>query len=62
MTAYQVAAKMTWDVKYSSWEQFPVTQKYFATTEAISHLVYLCHKNMVRKIDKDGKILFELIS
>jgi glyoxylase-like metal-dependent hydrolase (beta-lactamase superfamily II) len=60
-TAYQVAAKMTWDVKYSSWEQFPVTQKYFAATEAISHLIYLCHKNMVRKIDKEGKQLFELI-
>jgi len=61
MTGYQVAAKMTWDVKYSSWEQFPVTQKYFATTEAISHLIYLCNKNMVRKIDNEGKTLFELI-
>lgn len=61
MTGYQVAAKMTWDVKYSSWEQLPVTQKYFATTEAISHLIYLCNKNMVRKIDNKGKQLFELI-
>ncbi|TEB15003.1 hydroxyacylglutathione hydrolase [Pelotomaculum sp. FP] len=61
MTAYQVAAKMTWDVKYSTWEQFPVNQKYFATIEAISHLNYLCHKNMVRKTEKEGKFLFELI-
>ncbi len=62
MNAYQVASKMTWEVTYSSWEQFPVTQKYFATTEAISHLNYLCKKNMVRQINNNEEKLFELIN
>lgn len=62
MNAYQVASKMTWDVKYTSWERFPATQKYFATTEAASHLIYLCNINKVRKIDSEGKLLFELIN
>ena len=41
MSAFQVAAHMTWDIAYESWDQFPVAQKWFATGEAISHLRYL---------------------
>ncbi len=63
MTSYEVASKMTWDIKYDSWEHYPATQKYFAVTEAISHLIYLCNKNMVREInDNEGNVLFELIN
>jgi glyoxylase-like metal-dependent hydrolase (beta-lactamase superfamily II) len=41
MTAYQVASLMTWDIVCDSFEQFPLSQKWFATGEAIAHLVYL---------------------
>ena len=41
MSAFQVAAHMTWDIACESWDQFPVTQKWFATGEAIAHLRYL---------------------
>ncbi len=41
ITAYQVASGMTWDIVCDSFEQFPVSQKWFATGEAIAHLVYL---------------------
>lgn len=60
MNAYDVASKMTWNLKYTSWEQFPALQKYFAGCEAVSHLIYLCNQNMVIKIDDEGKILFKL--
>jgi len=40
-SAFNVASRMTWDIKCDSWEAFPVTQKWFATGEAISHLRYL---------------------
>ncbi len=40
-SAFNVASRMTWDIKCESWEEFPVTQKWFATGEAISHLRYL---------------------
>jgi len=51
LNAFQVASRMTWDIKADSWDQFPVAQRWFATGEAISHLRYLeeegklAHKN-----------------
>jgi len=59
--AYQIAGKMTWDITAKSWEQFPPAQKVFAVGEAVSHLVYLWKINKVRKVDKEGKVLFELV-
>jgi len=47
--AFQVASQMTWDVNYDSWELFPVSQKWFATGEAISHLKYLEEKGVIHK-------------
>ncbi len=40
-SAYEAAAKMTWDIDCSCWADFPVSQKWFATGEAIAHLRYL---------------------
>jgi glyoxylase-like metal-dependent hydrolase (beta-lactamase superfamily II) len=56
MNAFQIASKMTWDLKLESWDQFPVTQKWFATGEALSHLRYLQEE---RKIDQntEGQII-----
>jgi glyoxylase-like metal-dependent hydrolase (beta-lactamase superfamily II) len=44
-TAFQLAAKMKWDIQCDSWEQFPVAQKWFATGEAIAHLRYIEAQN-----------------
>ena len=38
LSAYEVASRMTWDIKAENWEAFPVAQKWFATGEAIAHL------------------------
>lgn len=59
--AYQTASKMTWDIAITSWEQFPLAQKWFAAGEAISHLEYLWHIDKVRKVENEGKVLFELV-
>ena len=48
MSAFQMAAHMTWDIDCESWDQFPVAQKWFALGEAISHLRYL---------EEDGRIV-----
>jgi len=58
MTAYQVASKMTWDIDCETWEQFPVSQKWFATGEAISHLRYLEEKKSLHRIGGQGHIRF----
>lgn len=58
--AYEVARRMTWDIKCASWEMFPVSQRWFATGEALSHLKYLQEKNKVRRDVRDGKAVFSL--
>lgn len=55
---YQVAAKMTWDIKCDSWEEFPVSQKWFATGEAIAHLKYLEGRGEITRETRDNQILY----
>ncbi|MBT3368748.1 MAG: MBL fold metallo-hydrolase [Nitrospina sp.] len=57
-TAFQVASEMTWDIKYDSWAQFPLAQKWFATGEAISHLRYLEENGRLMEKRRGGEILF----
>jgi glyoxylase-like metal-dependent hydrolase (beta-lactamase superfamily II) len=58
--AFQVASRMTWDIVYDSWDLFPVSQKWFATGEVISHLKYLEEKGVVRKEMRQHKRIYYL--
>lgn len=49
-TAYQVAARMRWDMRYRSWEDVAAAQKFFATGEALSHLRYLECKGLAQSV------------
>jgi glyoxylase-like metal-dependent hydrolase (beta-lactamase superfamily II) len=40
-TVYEIASKMTWDIKVKTWDDFPVVQKWFAVSEAAAHLRHL---------------------
>ncbi len=60
MNSYQVASLMTWDIRSESWDQFPATQKWFATGEAISHLRYLEDNEKVQRKRKDGVTIFSI--
>jgi len=40
-TAYQVASRMAWNIDCARWEDFPIPQKWFATGEALAHLLHL---------------------
>lgn len=58
-TAYDLAAKMTWDMHFSHWEDVPPEQRWFATGEAISHLRYLEEKGkVVRSGEGSEKVVF----
>jgi glyoxylase-like metal-dependent hydrolase (beta-lactamase superfamily II) len=58
--AFQVASEMTWDITWESWDRFPVSQKWFATGEAIAHLKYLREKEMVIGEMHEGKLIYSL--
>lgn len=41
LSTYDIAGKMRWKIRCSSWEDFPLGQKWFAVGEAASHLLHL---------------------
>ena len=61
LDAFQVAARMTWDIKAESWNDFPVAQRWFATGEAISHLRYLEEEGRLTHKYDNGIKLYSLI-
>ena len=58
LTAYDTAARMSWDIKADSWDAFPIAQKWFATGETLSHLLYLEKEGMLRRETVDGIVRF----
>jgi len=58
LNAYQVASKMTWDMTYDSFFDFPTPQKWFALGEAIAHLKYLADNGSIRQIIQGDQIYY----
>lgn len=59
-TAREMAASMHWDLSHKRWEDFPHSQKWFASGEALSHLEHLVHIGLVGREDKTGMLLYGL--
>ena len=60
--AFQVAALMTWDLDYDKWEEIPYYPKWFAFSEALSHLQYLESQYKVKQVIlSEGNILYSLL-
>lgn len=56
LTPYEIASRMTWSIRAKDWSDFPLAQKWFAVSEATSHLDYLEIRNMVRTgLDENGQ-------
>ena len=56
LNATEIAGKMTWRIRSSSWEEFPIVQKRFAVGECISHLDYLGRRGKVVSRTDDGGV------
>ncbi|HBT97581.1 MAG TPA: MBL fold metallo-hydrolase [Desulfobulbaceae bacterium] len=52
--AYTVASRMIWEMRYPSWEDFPMPQKWFATGEALAHLDRLVVMGEAEEQTRDG--------
>lgn len=57
-TAYDVASGMTWDWNGGDWRLWPAIQRFFATGEALSHLLYLNGCGMVAAEKTEGTTRF----
>ena len=52
LTAYEIAGRMAWSIRCRNWTDFPLTQKFFAVGEALSHLDYLTvRERVLRRFD-----------
>lgn len=60
LNAYQTASRMTWDISYEYWEEFPLAQKWFATGEAIAHLQFLQGEGKVDQKKTNDIIVYAL--
>lgn len=58
--AFEIASQLKWDLSYKHWEQFPITQKWFATGEVIAHLKYLESLDQVEQDQSSHLITFSL--
>lgn len=58
LTAYQIAGEMRWQIRCRSWEEFPLTQKFFAVGEALSHLDHLALQGKISCVERCGKQLW----
>lgn len=54
-SAYEMAGVMRWDMA-ASWQDFPAMQRWFATGEALSHLIYLVAEGDASE-DATGEII-----
>jgi glyoxylase-like metal-dependent hydrolase (beta-lactamase superfamily II) len=45
-TAYDIASRVSWDLDCKRWEDFPLAQKWFATSEVLAHLTYLRNRGL----------------
>ncbi|HWP95562.1 MAG TPA: MBL fold metallo-hydrolase [Syntrophomonadaceae bacterium] len=61
MSGYQAASQMHWDMPYSSWEEVPGYQKWFATGEAIAHLENLAEQGLVQRIRQGEMLAYVLL-
>lgn len=55
LTAWDIAAGMTWRIKARNWTEFPSPQKWFAVGEAMAHLDHLIALGQVER-EFDGEV------
>lgn len=54
LNATEIAGKMSWRIRSSTWEDFPLVQKRFAVGEAMAHLDYLMQRNKITRKKENG--------
>ncbi|MCI8690017.1 MAG: MBL fold metallo-hydrolase [Oscillibacter sp.] len=54
LTAYEIAGLMRWSIRCQDWKSFPLTQKFFAVGEALSHLDHLEAKGLILHREAGG--------
>ena len=59
LTASETASHMSWDISARTWDEFPVSQKWFAVGEAAAHLQYLVEERKISRRDQGDLWIYE---
>ncbi len=59
MTGYDVARSVKWRARYSSWEEYPAPEKFFALSEALAHLRRLEVEGLVERVERNRLIYWK---
>ena len=62
LTAYEIASHMKWRIRADSWETFPITQKWFAVGECLSHLDYLRERGKISREEGRGAVRYTFLA
>ena len=54
ISGYDIAAKMPWSIRATSWSDFPPGQRWFAVGEAIAHIEHLVLLGKLKRHNTDG--------
>jgi glyoxylase-like metal-dependent hydrolase (beta-lactamase superfamily II) len=61
-TAYEVASRMHWNIDARRWSDFPIPQQWFATGEALSHLLFLAGVGKATTNGSETPVRFSLLA
>lgn len=61
-TVAHVARRMSWDLSYKDWDDFPLNQKMHACAEALAHLYHLVVKGQLTMGEEAGVLYFQGVS
>ncbi len=59
-TAYEIAARLSWEIRSSNWDDFPAMQKWFAFGETLAHLDYLVSIGRIVRQRREGRITYHM--
>lgn len=54
LNSYEIAARMKWSMRGKCWEEFPLSQRWFAVGETMAHLDFLLVRGLIKQ--KEGDI------
>lgn len=60
ISPYDITSKMSWSIRAKNWDEFPLTQKFFALGECMANIIYLEKKGFVNRSVIEGKLHFKL--
>ncbi len=55
LNAVEICSRMTWSIRAKNWDDFPVSQKWYAVGETLSHLDYLRLRGKIKR-EMQGEI------